>query len=311
MEKILISESNRIKEIMGISTTNNVLSEQWASEIEDLITSLRNGGKITQEIDTLLKDFAEDLVKNSQSKKKLGDFLKSSEGQRTIREIESEISQLPDGIRKSMAKRNLGKLKSAEKNWGSRVSGGGNRGGNTGGNTGGSSVKILSDEAEALFGRVGRNLTSQERDFIESVSEKIYKNSKTLTDAEILKLENLGLDVKRAIDKLKNAKDSRLRMRGNTLDNFIKNLKLGAETGSKIPVYKIGKTVVNLIGVMIILKMYNKISTITIAGEHLPQLPSPIGPGESIFADGSSTPTQTPNQTPETTPDNNLPLETW
>ena len=117
-------------------------------------------------------------------------------------------------------------------------------------------------------------------------------------------MENLGLDVKRAIEKLKSAKDSRLRMRGNTLDNFMKNLKLGAETGSKIPVYKIGKSVINLIGVMIILKMYNKISTITIAGEHLPQLPSPIGPGESIFNDGSSTSTQTPKNTPENTPEN-------
>jgi len=103
MENNLILETSRIKEIMGVSLSKDIISEQqW---LKTLIKNFGNEAKIVQDfnVSTAFKNFDD-----------LRGFLTSSRGVQFLDDLERKIAKLPS-TEQSAANRLLGDLRSQAK----------------------------------------------------------------------------------------------------------------------------------------------------------------------------------------------------
>jgi hypothetical protein len=92
---------------MGISSSNNLLSEQWTEVIKNMVRSLGIG--VREE--SLLKSFLKGNLKNTKQEQEFLTFIKSTEGKNFISQFESRVATMV-GDEKKIYKRVLNDLKS-------------------------------------------------------------------------------------------------------------------------------------------------------------------------------------------------------
>jgi len=295
MENKLLVEMGRIKSIMGINESLDVLTE---GPIDGIISRFITN--LAREDERLvLKFFERDLSKQittDADKLAFSEFVKSVEGKDFIRNLESEIAKIPDPNTKKMAKSQLNRMKNSANSWE-------NIGGGIGGNSGQQfSTVLLNNEATALFGKLGKRLTDEQAKFLNDAAKTIENGVQKLTPIKITQLENelrqLGVSLQSSINQLKKSKDLKSKLKGDALDSYVKsiteNLERTTTLVGKVPIFKLMNIAWKMLLAVVALNAYNIVSRLPYIKSIAPQLPnfSDLGGG------GQPTPDNKDNSSP-------------
>jgi hypothetical protein len=163
---------------------------------------------------------------------------------------------------------------------------------------------VLSDEAQGLFGKMGRKITPEQAAFLDDASKKIYGGIQKLSPQELLKLtddlENLGIQIQSVITKLNNSKNlvsqQKAKILQKGLDDFMTSLSIITKSGGKINVWELAKLSAKAVGILAIIGALNWFRKTQLGQVIQSNLPNP-------FSTETTTPEVTqPETAPETTP---------
>jgi hypothetical protein len=128
--------------------------------------------------------------------------------------------------------------------------------------------KNLSLEAQSLFTKTGKKLTSDEVSFLNDASEKIYNGVQKLDKKDVLiltnQLENLGQNIENAITKLNKSNDIINRQKAQVLqqawDKYSKQLKIIVDGIGKFPLMKtlfsLSKVTLGVVAILTLTGLY-------------------------------------------------------
>jgi len=196
MENKLLVEMGRIKSIMGIKESLDVLTEGPIDGIiSRFVTNLaREDGRL------VLRFFERDLSKQittDADKIAFSEFVKSVEGKDFIRNLESEITRMSNPDAKKMARRQLSKMKNSAKQWENIIN-----------VVPPPIIKPLTDEANALFSNL-KNIASLSEKNIETLNKAaddiMNGTIRNYSTTQLLKLtnelKNFGVNIERLMSE--------------------------------------------------------------------------------------------------------------
>jgi hypothetical protein len=163
---------------------------------------------------------------------------------------------------------------------------------------------VLSNDAKALFGKMGRKITPEQAAFLDDASNKIYKGVQKLSQPELLKLtddlNDLGIKIQTVINKLNSSKNlasqQKSQMLQKGLDDFMKSLGIITKSGGQVSVWELAKLSAKAVGILAIIGALNWFRKTQLGQVIQSNLPNP-------FSTETTTPESTqPETAPETTP---------
>jgi len=253
----LISELNQIKKIMGLNLINEA-PVNWLDELFNASKSLiskyvTNKDGLEKLINDGLDDVSFKILKKRLSRDKtFGDNLitqleaaksklKNTDPNRVL--LDARIDEIEDLLPKSQTLKPIPTL----------------------------TFKDLSLEAQSLFTKTGKKLTSDEVSFLNDASEKIYNGVQKLDKKKVLiltnQLENLGQNIENAIAKLNKSNDVISRQKAKVLqqawDKYSKQLKIIVDGIGKIPLKKtlfsLSKVTIGVVAILTLTGLFFKL----------------------------------------------------
>lgn len=258
----LINEINQIKKMMGL----NLINEATVSWLDDLFTASKsliskyvtNKDGLEKLINNGLNDVSFSLLKKKLSTDKtLGDNLivqlraakkNLSKTDPNVVLLDARIKEIKDLQPKTPRKPVTPKPEESTLDLPNKPT---------------LTFKDLSVEAQSLFTKTGRKLTSDEVSFLNDASEKIYNGVQKLDQKKVLiltnQLENLGQNIENAIAKLNKSNDVISRQKAKVLqqvwDKYTKQLKIIVEGIGKIPLkqtlFSLSKVTIGVLAILI------------------------------------------------------------
>jgi hypothetical protein len=254
----LISEINQIKKIMGLNLINEAPVPSWLDDLFDASKSLISKYVTNKDgLERLINDGLDDvsfkvLKKRLSRDKTFGDNLitqleaaksklKNTDPNRVL--LDARIDEIEDLLPKSQTLKPIPTL----------------------------TFKDLSLEAQSLFTKTGKKLTSDEVSFLNDASEKIYNGVQKLDKKKVLiltnQLENLGQNIENAIAKLNKSNDVISRQKAKVLqqawDKYSKQLKIIVDGIGKIPLKKtlfsLSKVTIGVVAILTLTGLFFKL----------------------------------------------------
>jgi len=289
MEKNIILETIRIKEIMGLQT-KPLLVEQVAEFIRELLAissrGIRSGGRtlrITSAEERLFLDAIEgNILGDAMKEAQYAALIAKPEGQAVLREFEALATRLKGTLPQNSPMVRiyddlLNSIKDPKKIFSKPGGGGGGLNPNL-------YTSPLPAEVEALFGvnnLRAMQMTQKEIDFLQTAYRQIEKGVGSLSRGELIALESemrqLGLDLNVAVNRWKQAGDLLKRERAANAGKFVDWFNNFFKKGSEFKAGQIAMTFWNVTVIIALLGAYDLLASYPLFGKILPRLPYPLG----------------------------------